>query len=77
MLWREHWQNTLGAIEGASLEANKGAYSYAWMIIFAVIAAIMVLIGLYHIRMLPSNQIPSTTKKNDLRGRAGVSSGNC
>lgn len=22
-----------GAIEGASLEANKGAYSYAWMII--------------------------------------------
>ena len=33
------------------------------MIIFAVIAAIMVLIGLYHIRMLPSNQIPSTTKK--------------
>lgn len=52
-----------GAIEGASLEANKGAYSYAWMIIFAVIAAIMVLIGLYHIRMLPSNQIPSTTKK--------------
>ena len=52
-----------GAIEGASLEANIGAYSYAWMIIFAVIAAIMVLIGLYHIRMLPSNQIPSTTKK--------------
>ena len=46
----------------AKLVAN-GGFSYAWMIIFAVIAAIMVLIGLYHIRMLPSNQIPSTTKK--------------
>ena len=52
-----------GAIEGASIDANKGAYSSAWMIIFGVIAAIMVLIGIYHIKMLPSTQIPSTTKK--------------
>ena len=36
-----------GAIEGASIDANKGAYSSAWMIIFGVIAAIMVLIGIY------------------------------
>ena len=41
-----------GAIEGASIDANKGAYSSAWMIIFAVIAAVMVLLGLYHIKML-------------------------
>mgnify|MGYP000825712382 FL=1 len=52
-----------GAIEGASIDANKGAYSSAWMIIFSVIAAIMVLIGIYHIKMLPSTQVPSTTKK--------------
>ena len=39
-----------GAIEGASIDANKGAYSSAWMIIFGVIAAIMVLIGIYHIK---------------------------
>ena len=52
-----------GAIEGASIDANKGAYSSAWMIIFGVIAAIMVLIGIYHIKMLPSTQVPSTTKK--------------
>ena len=45
-----------GAIEGASIDANKGAYSSAWMIIFAVIAAVMVLLGLYHIKMLPSTQ---------------------
>lgn len=52
-----------GAIEGASIEANKGAYSSAWMIIFAVIAATMVIIGIYHIRILPSTQVPHTTKK--------------
>ncbi len=46
-----------GAIEGASIDANKGAYSSAWMIIFGVIAAIMVLIGIYHIRILPSTQV--------------------
>lgn len=52
-----------GAIEGASIDANKGAYSSAWTIIFAVIAAIMVLIGIYHIKMLPSTQVPATGKK--------------
>ena len=41
----------------------QGAYSSAWMIIFAVIAAVMVLLGLYHIKMLPSTQVPATGKK--------------
>ena len=54
---------SFGAVEGASIEANKGAYTSAWMIIFAVIAAIMVLIGLYHIKTLPSSQVASTEKK--------------
>lgn len=52
-----------GAVEGASVEMNAGAYSSAWMIIFGVIAAIMVLIGVYHIKILPSTQIPLTEKK--------------
>lgn len=59
-----------GAIEGASIDANKGAYSSAWMIIFAVIAAVMVLLGLYHIKMLPSTQVPATGK-NYFRNHAG------
>ena len=53
-----------GAIEGASIDANKAAYSSAWMIIFGVIAAIMVLIGIYHIKMLPSTQVPATGKRS-------------
>ncbi|RIJ45957.1 MFS transporter [Maribellus luteus] len=52
-----------GAIEGASLSVNKEAYLSAWMIIFGVIGAVMVLIGMYHIRVLPSTQVPSTAKK--------------
>lgn len=53
-----------GAIQGASIEVNKSAYSSAWTIIFGVIALIMVLISIYHIRILPSTQIPSTIKKS-------------
>lgn len=52
-----------GAIEGASLMANKEAYSSAWAIIFAIISAIMILIGVYHVKILPSTQVRSTTKK--------------
>lgn len=53
-----------GAIEGASLENNAGAYKSAWMIIFAIIALLLVIIGIYHIRVLPSTQIPSSGKKD-------------
>lgn len=52
-----------GAVGQASVEANKGAYTTAWMIIFAVIAAIMLVIGLYHIKALPSSQVPSANRK--------------
>ena len=52
-----------GAIEGASVDVNKVAYTSAWMIIFAVIAAIMVLLCIYHIKMLPSTQVPIKEKK--------------
>lgn len=54
---------SFGAIEGASTEANMSAYSSAWMIIFGMIAAMLVLISIYHIRILPSTQVPATGKK--------------
>lgn len=53
-----------GALEGASLEANKTANSYAWMVIFAVIAGVLVLLSLYHMRVLPSTQKPIEGKKS-------------
>lgn len=53
-----------GAVEGASIEANKAAYAPAWMIIFGMIALVMVAIGIYHIKMLPSTQVSLTEKKS-------------
>ncbi|MDR0892073.1 MAG: MFS transporter [Mediterranea sp.] len=53
-----------GAVEGASVELNKGAYTYAWMIIFGVIAALLVLFSAYHLRVLPSTQKTSKRKKS-------------
>ncbi len=55
---------SFGAVEGASMAANKGAYTSAWTIIFSVIAAVMVVIGLYHVKALPSTQVPSNDKKS-------------
>ena len=52
-----------GAIEGATTDVNAGAYSSAWMIIFGVIAAMLILLSIYHIKMLPSTQVPSDGKK--------------
>lgn len=46
-----------GAIEGADFTTNLPAYKNAWMAIFAVISALMILLGLYHLRVLPSTKI--------------------
>lgn len=53
-----------GAIEGASTKVNASAYAPAWMIIFGLIAVIMVLMSIYHIKILPSTQVQLTEKKS-------------
>lgn len=53
-----------GAVEGASIAANKEAYTSAWMLIFAVIAVVMIVLGIYHSKMLPSTQKPASSKKS-------------
>lgn len=53
-----------GAKEGASINANMGAYSTAWMIIFGVISAFLICLGFYHMKVLPCTQIPLTEKKS-------------
>lgn len=66
-----------GAIEGASIDANKGAYSSAWMIIFGVIAAIMVLISIYHIKMLHFYTDSVNNEENCIGGWARIGSSHC
>ncbi|MFV0554912.1 MAG: MFS transporter [Mangrovibacterium sp.] len=53
-----------GAVEGAGIAANKDAYMSAWMIIFAVISLVMIVLGLYHTRTLPSTQVASANDKS-------------
>lgn len=45
-----HW----GGVEGATEEVRHEATVHAWMTIMLILAGIMVLLGLYHSRVLPS-----------------------
>ncbi len=45
-----------GAREGASFFANLPAYENAWMIIFAAISAMLILLATYHLMVLPGKQ---------------------
>lgn len=52
-----------GAEEGATIMQNKDAYTFAWAIIFAMISGIMILLGVYHTRILPSTQVHNKVQK--------------
>ena len=53
-----------GASEDASIQANMPAYKEAWMIIFIIISALLLLLGLYHSKVLPSTQVPNQEKRS-------------
>lgn len=46
-----------GAVEGGSITENISAYKEAWMIIFIVISLLLITLGVYHSKMLPSTQV--------------------
>lgn len=55
LVWLAGWLLTRwGGVEGATEEVRHGATAYAWMTIMLILAGIMVLLGLYHSRVLPS-----------------------
>lgn len=53
-----------GAVEGGSVQENMPAYKEAWMIIFIVVAVLLMVLGLYHSRMLPCTQKPARAKRS-------------
>lgn len=53
-----------GAVEGASMQQNLPAYREAWMLIFVVVAALLLMLGFYHSRMLPSTQAKSPERRS-------------
>lgn len=53
-----------GATDGASVQQNLPAYKEAWMIIFLIISALLLVLGLYHSRMLPCTQVQATVRRS-------------
>lgn len=45
-----------GGVDGASKEVMHSAATNAWMIVMVAIGALMILLGLYHIKQLPSGK---------------------
>ena len=45
-----------GGVEGATKEVMHSAATNAWMIVMIAIGALMILLGLYHIKQLPSGK---------------------
>lgn len=54
-----------GAVEGAGIQENISAYKEAWMLIFVVISVMMIVFGLYHLKMLPSTQVRSQIRRSN------------
>ena len=51
-------------VQGAFYNIAKLAYKEAWMIIFIIISALLLLLGLYHSKVLPSTQVPNQEKRS-------------
>lgn len=49
---------SFGARDGAALADNLPAYQSAWMIIFCIISLLLLVLGVYHARMMPCTQRP-------------------
>ena len=55
---------SFGAVDGASVQQNLPAYKEAWMIIFIIISVLMLVLGLYHSRMLPCTQTQASVRRS-------------
>lgn len=55
LVWLAGWLlKSFGGVEGAPAEVRHEATIHAWMLVMLILAAVMVGLGLYHMRMLPS-----------------------
>lgn len=55
LVWLAGWLlKSFGGVAGASEAVRYQATVHAWMVVMLILAAVMILLGIYHIRMLPS-----------------------
>lgn len=71
LVWLAGWLlKKFGGVEGAAAAVRQEATVHAWMIVMLLLGAVMVLLGLYHSRVLPSGgaKVAATTSgKETLR----------
>ena len=53
-----------GGVEGATEAVRHEATRHAWMTVMLVLAAVMLLLGFYHMRMLPSGGAAASGAKS-------------
>lgn len=55
LVWLAGWLlKSFGGVEGAAETVRHEATIQAWMVVMLILAAVMILLSIYHIRMLPS-----------------------
>jgi PAT family beta-lactamase induction signal transducer AmpG len=55
LVWLAGWLlKSFGGVKGATEAVRYEATTHAWMTVMLILAAVMILLSLYHIRMLPS-----------------------
>lgn len=55
LVWLAGWLlKRFGGVEGAAETVRHEATVHAWMVVMLILAAVMILLSIYHIRMLPS-----------------------
>jgi PAT family beta-lactamase induction signal transducer AmpG len=61
LVWLAGWLlKSFGGVDGAAEAVRHDATVHAWMTVMLILAAVMIVLGLYHIRMLPSGGAAAT-----------------
>ncbi len=64
-----------GGVEGATEVVRHEATRHAWMTVMLILAAVMLLLGFYHMRMLPSGGAAASGAKRDVGAVGGGNQG--
>lgn len=68
LVWIAGWLvKYFGGTEGASPEVMHEANVHGWMIVMFIMAAVMILLGIYHTRMLPSGGAAATAEGRSVK----------
>jgi PAT family beta-lactamase induction signal transducer AmpG len=65
LVWLAGWLlKSFGGVDGATGAVRQEATVQAWMTVMLILAAVMTVLGLYHIRMLPSGGVAASSESS-------------